>query len=62
MTGETVTFRIPAARGDLSSVIYRVGEVIGQDFEEDDLLFEVRLNQSDYEKSGYLLKEYEVRS
>ncbi|RUT35970.1 GTPase HflX [Paenibacillus zeisoli] len=62
LTGETVTFRIPAARGDLSSVIYRVGEVIGQNFEEDDLLFEVRLNQADYEKSGYLLKEYEVRS
>lgn len=62
LTGETITFRIPAARGDLSSVIYRVGEVIGQDFEEDDLLFEVKLNQADYEKSGYLLKEYEVRS
>lgn len=62
LTGDTVTFRIPAARGDLSSVIYRVGEVLNQDFEDEDLLFEVRLNQADYEKNSYLLKEYEVHA
>ncbi|MBP1999710.1 GTP-binding protein HflX [Paenibacillus shirakamiensis] len=58
LTGDTALFRIPAARGDLSSTMYRVGDVVRQEVEEDDLIFEVRLNQIDYDKYGYQLKEF----
>ncbi|MEK6990899.1 GTPase HflX [Paenibacillus sp. FSL K6-1566] len=58
LSGGNVTFRIPADRGDLSSVVYRVGDVIEQTFDESDILYEVRINKADYEKMGYLLEDY----
>ena len=45
-----MTFRIPADRGDLNSVVYRVGDVLEQSFDENDILYEVRINKADYEK------------
>ncbi|OOC60994.1 GTPase HflX [Paenibacillus ihbetae] len=58
LSGGNVTFRIPADRGDLSSVVYRVGDVVEQTFDESDILYEVRINKADYEKMGYLLQDY----
>lgn len=58
LSGGSVTFRIPADRGDLSSVVYRVGDVVEQTFDESDILYEVRINKADYEKMGYLLQDY----
>ncbi|QOT12988.1 GTPase HflX [Paenibacillus sp. JNUCC32] len=58
LSGGNVTFRIPADRGDLNSVVYRVGDVLEQSFDENDILYEVRINKADYEKMGYLLHEY----
>jgi GTPase len=58
--GEVAQFRIPASRGDLAALAYRVGEVIQQDTEEDWLLLTVRLNPSDMEKSGHALESYRV--
>jgi len=58
--GEVATFRIPAARGDLAALAYRVGEVMGQDAEEDWLCLSVRLNPADMEKTGRALEEYRV--
>ena len=58
ISGDTVTFRIPADRGDVSSLLYRVGDVISQDFDENDLLFEVQLHKADYEKLGHMLEPF----
>lgn len=60
LTGDTLCFRIPASRGDLTSVVYRVGEVLEQSFDEEDILYQVRLNKTDYEKLGYQLEPYTV--
>ncbi|OAB44501.1 GTPase HflX [Paenibacillus glacialis] len=58
LTGDTITFRIPANRGDLASLLYRVGEIINQEFDGSDSLYEVLLHKDDYEKNGYLLQDY----
>ncbi|RED77466.1 GTPase HflX [Cohnella phaseoli] len=58
--GEMATFRIPASRGDLASLAYRVGEVTGQETDEEHLLLSVRLNPADMERSGHELEEYRV--
>ncbi|MGF7047529.1 GTP-binding protein HflX [Paenibacillus sp. DS2015] len=58
LTGDTITFRIPADRGDLTSLLYRVGDVIEQEFDESDLLYKVLLHKADYVKHEYMLKEF----
>ncbi|BBI33648.1 GTPase HflX [Cohnella abietis] len=58
--GDVALFRIPASRGDLAALVYRVGEVIEQDTEEDLLLLTVRVNPTDMEKSGRALEPYRV--
>ncbi len=55
-------YRIPADRGDLIAQLYSFSSVIEQDYEENDAIFKVELNKVDYEKFGYRLQEYEVRS
>lgn len=61
LMGDTRTFRIPADKGDIISMLYRTGEVLEQDVEDDGehLLFRVRLNQQDYSKNGYMLDEFQ---
>lgn len=58
LSGGNVTFRIPADRGDLNSAVYRIGDVLEQSFDENDILYEVRINKADYDKMGYLLHDY----
>jgi GTP-binding protein HflX len=58
--GEAAIFRIPASRGDLAALAYRVGEVVSQQAEDDELLLTVRLNAADMEKSGRPLGAYRV--
>lgn len=58
--GEIARFRIPASRGDLAALAYRVGEVTDQDTEEDFLLLTVRLNPADMAKSGRSLEDFRV--
>ncbi|WP_410510963.1 GTPase HflX [Paenibacillus sp. BR2-3] len=58
LAGDTLIFRIPGDRGDLYSLLYRVGEVLEQTFDENDILYNVRLNKEDYEKWGYMLSEF----
>lgn len=58
LVGDTLLFRIPAERGDLSSLLYRVGEVLEQNFEGNDMLFDVRLNRDDYAKWEYMLRDF----
>lgn len=58
LVGDTLLFRIPAERGDLSSLLYRVGEVLEQNFDGNDMLFDVRLNRDDYAKWEYMLRDF----
>jgi GTP-binding protein HflX len=56
--GDVAVFRIPASRGDLAALAYRVGEVLEQETDEDFLVLTVRLNPSDMEKSGRALEPF----
>ncbi|MFC5531878.1 GTPase HflX [Cohnella yongneupensis] len=58
--GDVAQFRIPASRGDLAALAYRVGEVTEQDTDDDDLILTIRLNPADMEKRGRALEEYRV--
>lgn len=58
LTGGNRTFRIPAGRGDLIALLYRVGEVLEQRTEEEAIRFEVRVKQVEFDKQGYLLNAY----
>ncbi|WP_255570650.1 GTPase HflX [Cohnella sp. CFH 77786] len=58
LLGGWCTLRIPASRGDLASLAYRVGEVASAETDDDWLLLTVRLNPSDMEKRGRPLEPY----
>ncbi|CAH1059704.1 GTPase HflX [Paenibacillus pseudetheri] len=58
LAGETLNFRIPGDRGDISSLLYRVGEVLETTYDENDVLYNVRLNKEDYDKWGYMLADF----
>lgn len=60
LSGGHLKFRIPADRGDITSILYRVGDVVEQSFEENDIIYEVRINRADYDKMGYQLQNYLV--
>ncbi|WP_322904358.1 GTPase HflX [Paenibacillus campi] len=62
LAGGQRTYRIPADRGDLISQLYSFSSVIEQEYEDNDAIFTVELNKTDYEKFGYRLQDYEVRS
>lgn len=51
-------FRIPAERGDLTSALYRIGNVVNQQLEENDMIYEVVVNEVDFDKYGYVLTPY----
>ncbi|MDO7904946.1 GTPase HflX [Paenibacillus sp. JX-17] len=58
LTGDTLVFRIPASRGDLTSVVYAVGDVVSTDYDGSDVLYEVHLQKGEYEKLAYQLEDY----
>lgn len=58
LAGDTLSFRIPGDRGDISSLLYRVGEVLETTYDENDVLYNVRLNKEDYDKWGYMLADF----
>lgn len=58
LSGGHLKFRIPADRGDVTSLLYRIGDVVEQTFEENDIIYEVRINRADYDKMGYQLQNY----
>ncbi|GAA4860610.1 GTPase HflX [Paenibacillus vulneris] len=58
LMGECKTFRIPAEKGDMISLVYRVGEVLENEVDGGDMLLQVRVNNKEYDKLGYLLAAY----
>ncbi|WP_289355766.1 MULTISPECIES: GTPase HflX [unclassified Paenibacillus] len=61
LAGQTITYRIAADRGDLIALIYRMGEVLQQEIDENDLLLKVRLDRLAAEQHGYKLNDYVVK-
>ncbi|MGG6311035.1 GTPase HflX [Paenibacillus macerans] len=61
LSGGTKSFRIPAERGDLTPVLYRVGEVVDKQMDEEDMIYEIDVNQADFVKYGYPLAPFAVR-
>ncbi|MEK8127044.1 GTPase HflX [Paenibacillus filicis] len=59
LMGDSRTFRIPAEKGDVISLVYRVGEVLENEVDGGDMLFKVRVNNKEYDKLGYLLAAYD---
>jgi GTP-binding protein HflX len=62
LMGDKRTFRIPAEKGDLISLVYRVGDVLENAVEGGDMLFHVRINNKEFEKVGHLLAGYDLSS
>ncbi|OXM87919.1 GTPase HflX [Paenibacillus rigui] len=58
LMGDCKTFRIPAEKGDVISLLYRVGEVLENEVDGNDMLFQVRVNNKEYDKLGYMLAAY----
>lgn len=60
LSGGMRTFRIPADRGNLTPFLYRIGDVVGQQYDEDNIIYSVDVNQGDFEKYGYMLAPFSI--
>ncbi|WP_442604040.1 GTPase HflX [Paenibacillus sp. KN14-4R] len=60
LMGDSVQFAIPAERGDLTALVYRIGDVLNTEVVDDKMMFEVRVNADDYAKFGHKLKSFLV--
>lgn len=60
MTGGSRSFRIPADKGDMISLVYRIGEVLENEVDGSDMLFKVRVNHKAFDKIGYMLAAYDA--
>ncbi|MCC3373200.1 GTPase HflX [Cohnella sp. REN36] len=58
LLGGVVKLRLPASRGDLSALAYRVGDVLVRDTEEEDVVLTLRVNPVDMEKWGGPLEPF----
>lgn len=58
LSGDVLTFNVPAERGDLIALAYRSGEVISQEVTEESLRLTVQVSKQDYEQHGHRLKQY----
>ncbi|THF74600.1 GTPase HflX [Cohnella fermenti] len=62
LLGGVAKLKLPASRGDLAALAYRVGEVLSQMTEDDWLVLTIRLNAGDMEKRGRPLLPYFAES
>ncbi|MDG0813000.1 GTPase HflX [Cohnella rhizosphaerae] len=62
LLGDVRTLSLPAERGELAALAYRVGEVLEQGTDEDRLLLKLRINPADLEKFGRPLENYFVEN
>jgi GTP-binding protein HflX len=58
LSGDTLTFIVPAERGDLIALAYRSGEVINQEVDEQSLRLTVHVSKQEYEQHGHRLKQF----
>ncbi|MCY9657353.1 GTPase HflX [Paenibacillus chondroitinus] len=62
LMGESKEFRIPANKGDVISLMYRIGDVLETDVDGEDMVFKVRVNKDDYVKVAYQLVAYDQQA
>ncbi|BFT71610.1 GTPase HflX [Paenibacillus sp. P36] len=62
LMGESKEFRIPANKGDVISLMYRIGDVLETDVDGEDMIFKVRVNKDDYVKVAYQLVAYDQQA
>jgi GTP-binding protein HflX len=60
LTDRSLTYRIPAGRGDIISRAYKIGTVLSQEMDEDFAMLKVEVHQPDFEKYGYILEPYKI--
>lgn len=60
LAGGLKRFRLPADKGDLISLVYRLGEVQESEVDGEDMVFAVEVNGPDYETYGHKLAAYVV--
>lgn len=60
LSGGRKTYRIPANRGDLIALAYRMGKVLNNDVEGDDMIIQVEVDAKEYEVQGYKLTSFEA--
>lgn len=58
LMGDSKKFRIPVEKGDMISLMYRIGEVLENEVEGNDMVFQVRIDKQEYEKISHLLTSY----
>ncbi|WP_028593640.1 GTPase HflX [Paenibacillus assamensis] len=58
--GKTVSYRIPAVRGDLIALAYRLGQVLEKNHDEDAVCLRVRLDKAESEVQGHKLASYVI--
>lgn len=62
LQGEIKHFRVPAHEGEIISHIYRVGDVLQSDVDEEHMRFEVRVHQKEFAQLSDKLAQYEVQA
>ncbi|UKS28987.1 GTPase HflX [Paenibacillus sp. HWE-109] len=62
LMGESREFRIPADKGDIISLMYRIGDVLETDVDGEDMVFKVRLNTDDYVKVAHQLVAFDLQA
>lgn len=58
LSGRTVTYRLPGARGDLIALAHRIGEVLEQEADGEDVRLTVCLDRAEAELHSYKLEPY----
>ncbi|MOA50704.1 GTPase HflX [compost metagenome] len=58
LSGDRITFAIPAERGDLIALAHRSGEVLDSGLNEEMMRLTVRVSRQDYEQHGHRLQPY----
>jgi len=58
LLGHRLILAIPIERGDLSALVYRIGEVLSSQVEDEKIIYEVRINDNDYAKASGKLRDY----
>ncbi len=62
LSGGMQTYRIPAERGDLISLVYRVGDVLEAEADDDHMIYQVMTDRKEYDSIGYKIADYQVQA
>jgi GTP-binding protein HflX len=61
LAGDCVSYKIPHTRGDLMALVYRLGQVVEQDIEEDGMRFSIIVDAREFERNSHALESFRVK-